>query len=1019
MIDLPLGLQQSIETGQCVLFLGAGVGFHLSDSFGDRAPLAGELAEELADHFGIDADDSNDLTQIATVVELRKGRAELETYIKKRLSNLEPDEIFKWLFTLRWRAIFTTNYDNGIQRAYDLLPNPPQRPIVITSTPNLRQCDPRFEVPVYHLHGSLFTVERPHIVITEDDYAQFREQRRMLFELLKQEFATSTIVYIGYSNRDNNWKIVLSEMAQEFYPSSLPRAYRIAPSTPDMENEILRSRNIETINANLNDFRDAVRVVLAHSNVDGDRLQQLRDIVPSDLKEAFDKNPAAVSRLLSSWEYVNQSPFNERPNIRDFLRGDRPNWGLIGSREIFERDIEEEIYNDLLDYATSTANHPSTKILLASAGYGVTTLMMCLAASLVREHAGPVFMLKPGQAVIEGDIEFACSLFTQLPFFIIDNAADHASSVNNICSHMKDAARRALFFLGERINEWRQAYSVPRGDEYELEDLSDPEIYRLLDYLEKNSELNALEPLSPELRYEAIRQKHGKDLLVTLRESTEGKSFDAILEDEFWGIHNSKSRQAYLIVCCFYQYGGFVRDKLLADMLEMSLTELYDVTGDATAGVIRYDLLDASSGSYGARARHRVIAAVVWERCGSLSDRESILQLVLDRLNLNYKSDKEAFDNFIRSDRLINDIGSLEAKIRFFDRACQKDPLSPYVRQHYSRMLLRSGLSDLALQQIDQALDLNPGLRVLYHTKGHILSEMALSIESLDIARRRMAQSESSFNQALSMNRRDDYCYQGLSRLYFGWARRVNDESEQTQYITKAEEIISQGLRSARVRDSLWIVSAEIQDWLDDQVSRIGALEKAVQESPNSPIARYLLARAYRKQKKPQKALAILDPVLRQDVNEFRITTEYAIAQIHMGKPYAEAIAILNLSTLYGYSDSRFIATLGGMLFLNGEFSKSEVVFNEARKRNFSSRELNTIQFRPPDPSSLNTYLKVRGTIVTVKAGYALVDSPNYPRLICPGSKFAGLIMKPGMQIEFEIAFNARGPLVDRPQQSS
>lgn len=1019
MVNIPLGLQQALETGQCVLFLGAGVGFNLRDGSGARAPLAGELAEELADHFSIKVDDTNDLSQIATVVELRKGRAELETFIKKRLNDLEPDESFKWLFTLRWRAIFTTNYDNGIQRAYDLLSNPPQRPIVITSTSNLVQYDLRFEVPIYHLHGSLFTAERPHIVVTEEDYAQFREQRRMLFELLKKEFATSTILYIGYSNRDSNWKLVLSEMAQEFYPSSLPRSYRVAPSTPDVEDEILRSRNIETIDANLKEFDDAVKLILNGSNIDNDRLRQLREVIPPDLKDAFDKSPAAVSRLLSSWDYVNQAPFGEKPNIYDFLRGDRPNWGLIGSRELFERDIEEEIYDDLLDYATSTTNNPSIKILLSSAGYGITTLMMCLAASLVREHAGPVFILKPGQAVIEGDVEFACSLFSQAPFFFIDNAADYSSTVNNIRSYMKDSSSRGLFFLGERLNEWRQAYVVPRGDEYELEDLSEPEIYRLLDYLEKNSALNVLEPLTPELRFEAIKQKHGKDLLVTLREATEGKSFDAILEDEYWGIQNAKSRQAYLIVCCFFQHGGYIRDKLLADMLDMSITQLYDETGDATAGIIKYDLLDAANGTYGARARHRVIAAVVWERCGSLGDRESVLQDTLDKLNLNYKADKEAFENFIRSDRLINDIESLEGKIRFFDRACQKDPMSPYVRQHYSRMLLRSGLPDLALQQIDQALDLDSRLRVLYHTKGHILSEMALSVESLDIARRRLAQSEASFKQALNMNQRDDYSYQGLARLYFGWARRVSDEAEQTQYITKAEETISLGLRNSRVRDSLWIVSSEIQDWLNDQDSRINALETAVRESPNSPIARYLLARAYRKQNQPKEALSILDPVLRQDVNEFRITTEYAIAQIYTGKSYAEAIAVLNLSTLYGYSDSRFIATLGGMLFLNGDFSKSEEVFKESRKRNFNGRELNTIQFRPPDPRNINSHLNMKGEVVVVKAGYALVDVPNYPRLICPGSKFAGLILKSKMVITFEIAFNARGPLVDKPRETT
>ena len=43
-----------------------------------------------------------------------------------------------------------------------------------------------------------------------------------------------------------------------------------------------------------------------------------------------------------------------------------------------------------------------------------------------------------------------------------------------------------------------------------------------------------------------------------------------------------------------------------------------------------------------------------------------------------------------------------------------------------------------------------------------------------------------------------------------------------------------------------------------------------------------------------------------------------------LGEPYSKPIALLKLSTLYGLSDPRFIATLGGMLFLDGEFTEAE-----------------------------------------------------------------------------------------------
>jgi hypothetical protein len=38
-------------------------------------------------------------------------------------------KFFRWLACFRWRAIFTTNYDRAIERAYDLNPDQPQNPV--------------------------------------------------------------------------------------------------------------------------------------------------------------------------------------------------------------------------------------------------------------------------------------------------------------------------------------------------------------------------------------------------------------------------------------------------------------------------------------------------------------------------------------------------------------------------------------------------------------------------------------------------------------------------------------------------------------------------------------------------------------------------------------------------------------------------------------------------------------------------------------------------------------------------
>jgi hypothetical protein len=722
---IPLGLRQALEAGECVLFIGAGLGYHLWRG-GVQAPDGQALATELAEQFKIDGGPSPELPKVSQIVELRKGRPELETYLKKRLRDLEPDGPFCWISTIRWRAIFTTNYDNGIERAYALRADPPQTPIPIASTSELVAFDRRFQVPLYYLHGRLFGPVKPHIIITESDYAAFRKQRQMMFEVLKQEFATSTFLYVGYSNQDPNWKMLLEELRSEFYPSELPPSYRVSPTTNTLDEEILRAQHIDTIGCSFEEFQKSAALALVGSKVPPDALRSLQASVPSELLPAFDRNPAAVARLLNAWEYVNQAPFSVAPNTRDFLRGDKANWGLIAKKIAFERDLEEEVYDALLDYATSSTKRPTTKLVLAPAGYGTTTFLRTIAARLVGDRAGAVFLHKEGMPLVQGDIEFATSLFAECPFFLIDNAADHEEAIYEAIQHLRDISKPALFLLGERLNEWRYTYrGRSSGHEFVIEPLSDPEITRLLNCLEANNELNALGDLSQEFRIAAIKQNYQQELLVTLREATEGKAFDAILEDEFRSMPTELSRRLYLVVCCFYQDGAMVRDSLIAEVLDVNVASMYSATSEATNGVVIFEEIDPSYGHFAARARHRKIATVVWERCAEPGQREQIILSALSRINLNYRTDVKALENFIRSDRLVDSIRTLEDRIRFFEQACQKDPTSPYVRQHYARMLARSNQANLALGQIDEGIKLNPQLRVLHHTKGVVLQQLA------------------------------------------------------------------------------------------------------------------------------------------------------------------------------------------------------------------------------------------------------------------------------------------------------
>lgn len=1012
---LPLGLRQVLESESGVLFLGAGIGHNALDDAGRMMPDAHQLAQELCREFGIDASADVDLAKAAQIVDLRKGRAELLAFLTKRLKDFKPDESLCWLLSRPWRAIFTTNYDHVIQRAYELNPNPVQTPVTISSVGELVDYDPRFQVPVYHLHGAVFDVPQQNILITENDYAEFRERRRMLFELLKRDMATHSIVYVGYSHRDPNWKMVLAELRSEFAPSQIPPSFRICPDTDPLDMEILQAAQLTTIDMGLTDFVREATGMLSSAAIEPRNLLRMRQGVPPDLVTAFETTPAATMRLLRSWVYVNQAPFSEPANVHAFLRGERPNWGLIGQSLQFERDVEEMLMEPLLDYATARSDGQPVSLLLAPAGYGVTTILMSVASRLARENAGPVFFHRDGAPVSEGDIEFACTLFKVRPYFFIDNAADNASAIQAAQLHVRQLRKSAFFLLGERRNEWRQLIRTPRAREIPVDPLSEGEIQRLIECLERHRALGQLTNLGPELRAAAIREKHDRQLLVAMREATEGKAFDAIIEGEFRGIADDLSRRLYSVVSCAYKLRQHIRDGVLSSVLGVNIAEMYTQTKKATDGVVDYECIDEAQGVYAARCRHHAIAEIIWERCVPNAEREDILLRLVGTLNLNYRTDVMLFDILVQSDRQIDSLRALEPKMEFFELACRKDPRSPFVRQHFARMLLREGKLDSALAHIDTAIAMSPRVRVLYHTRGVILRQMALSIESVDIARRRLVQSEEAFRKALHETKLDAYAYQSLAELYLGWAKRAATADEQAAYIAKCEMTISEGLREARQRSGLWIVSAQVQRWLGDRPQAIEMLKNASENA----VAQYLLADAYRRDHDPVKAIEVLKPIIQADPTDPRICMCYAHSLLEQGETYAEAIAVLRLANLYGMRDPRYIATLGGMLFMNGQFTDADTVFGAATAQNFPSEEEQRIHYRPHMPLSPETPVEFDGEVASVRGGYVWIAVHGYPNIFCHASKVRGFIMRKGSKLRFKIGFNARGAtaLSPRPVQ--
>lgn len=1022
-VQLPLPLKSALESGNAVLFLGSGIGYNSTGGPNGRGFVGSELRDAIANALDLTVEPDNSLATIAQVAEVLRGRRALLQTLDKLLGELQPDEHLVWLCSLPWKAIFTTNYDLVVERAYERVANPLQRPVSFGANSEIRPFTPPDDVPIIHLHGSLASdAARDAILVTERDYADYASRREMLFDRLRVEYATSPVLYIGYSNQDPNWRSVLELSRKAYYPAEFPKSFRVTPTTSENERLILSNQGIDSLDLDLARFRESYDASITTRPTTSSTSQAPLAGVPAGLAAELAPHRVGLGRLMNAWDWVDGAPFDEIPNTSEFLKGNAPNWGVFASGYAFERDLEEVLVQRLLNWATEPESKTAMELVLAPAGYGTSTLLRAIAAWYVRNNIGTTLWLRPGQEIVIGDLEFATQHLPQPCIFIVDDAADHAARLDEAHQYLRDNGKRSFLLLGSRINEWRQARPRIRPHEQEILPLSDDEIGRLLQALHDSNSMGYLAALPVDMQFQAIREKNQKELLVTLREATEGRAFDAIVEDEYRSLTSPEAQAIYALAACFHRTGAMLRDGLCGDVLALSPLDIVDHLRTDLAGVVSYTEIDIRRGLDGLRTRHRVIADIVWDRCIPHLEREQLLLSAVDQLNLTYNVDLKAFEALTRDDSAVDLLGSFEAKTDFFERACRRAPRDAYVRQHYARMLRRERRFELALSQIETAKKIGPRVRVIRHTEGMILRDMALSAPTPELGMRRLAQAEQCFKDAIAQTPSDDYSYKSLADLYLDWAKRAGTDAESVRFAAMAEAVVSDGLGAAHLKDGLYVASAAIEDYLGDQPGRVEALKSAVGENPGNGVARSMLGRLLARLGHLNEAQAVLYEGVRMEPSHPRLAIEYANVRLEQSGDVRECIAIVELARTEGRRRPDYLATLGGLYALDGQIDKAEGIWRESADRNFPPPDRHKVRFTPKPTGAAVVH---EGVVVRIGAGYAILRDRELNDVHCSGSRYRDLVLSRDMRVSFELGFCAVGPVAlslvaaeDRPQTS-
>lgn len=238
-------LAREIREGRVILFAGAG----LSQPLG--LPSWHEFITHMARELGFDPDvlvgPTADYLQIAEFYRIRKGSiGGLRSWMDKSW-NVSDDvirasKVHSQIVELGFPFIYTTNYDNNIERAFELSGRKFSKVASVLDISSAKSHLPH----IVKFHGDFS--DDTSLVITESDYFERLEFESPLDLRLRSDALGRSILFVGYSLKDVNLRLLLYKLKRTWegsaYADKRPRSYIFLMRPDPVQEEVLQSRGV-------------------------------------------------------------------------------------------------------------------------------------------------------------------------------------------------------------------------------------------------------------------------------------------------------------------------------------------------------------------------------------------------------------------------------------------------------------------------------------------------------------------------------------------------------------------------------------------------------------------------------------------------------------------------------------------------------------------------------------------------------------------------------------------------------
>jgi hypothetical protein len=659
-------LVEVIRSRTATLILGAGA------SFTSGAPLGAGLVARLREKFPLaDIDPQMSFLDAGTNISNTPpyGRKEIIDFLREEFEILQPASEYKQLPRWNWRAIFTTNYDDLIEKSYKTpgrlqTLQPVHLPYDTATIPRENH------LYLFYLQGSITKPAHNDAspVVTWGDYHRTVQDRVSVMNLLRNVLIDGgRVIYLGYSFNDFFLDGLLDEASRRLGNQNMPYGYAILPDWPTdfRKRHKITRHNIIPVIGTFEDFSGLITQIADHG------YQRALDFDKANLSPAAGYTIRAGAHALSFTEsefgvyseffdILDESRLHrhampreeEVQKAKEFLKGEITGWAPYAREWAFKR----EKYAEILTKVRETLNavmRPSERVILVHgpAGLGKSVMARQIAYDLAHDSNVPVLIAKPSWRV-RPDVRLLDRFFDDLEeklpetevapsvVLILDEAelVDRALPAR-VARYLVTKGRSVVVVLFARTNEYYRPVGsadteTPArwGDPHVLsipESMTDAEITSLVQHIQKLGVWQQPRITDKNFWIDYVRREHSSsffDTVYALVEETQ-TPLSTRVRTEYDNL-GDVAKRAYQLIAAVHQFGIPLKLEILMRAINVGWPtfEKDVIRGDAREVLFAEQLTSDLNVNF--RGRTRLISELVFSH--AVPDHEQQLEVYRD-----------------------------------------------------------------------------------------------------------------------------------------------------------------------------------------------------------------------------------------------------------------------------------------------------------------------------------------------------------------------------------------------------